>query len=169
MSRRVEKTLTHPASIKNYRDKCERHPWYSEASEMILDWSEKVAAIRKLPGDFEENIKILYKNDRPLTVEDNLAFARAIVDHPDVFWFYQDEYRRVQKDPDTEEFDPEGPHIKGYFESWFLFGRGLPYKSGLPLRAATSLIWKYMKGELPSVDGTEARAFAESYLASRNK
>jgi len=168
MSKKVEDRLSGPHREK-YLELCRRHPWFSEASELQEEWSKKVEKIRAMPGDMEENIKVLYTNDRPLTVDDDIAFAKAVQANPDVWWYFEDQERRLQDDPDTQEIHPDSVRVLGAFKDWFFFKQGLPYQRGETMHPAKAIIHKYLRGDFSSVDGPEAQEYALSTFASRYK
>jgi hypothetical protein len=155
MRRSIESQLSGP-HLERYREKCRKHPWYRDASELILDWNDKVRRIK----DKGEDPKAIFDDPYALPVDEVLGFAKAVQYHPDVWHYFADYVTRQKTDPNAE-FPPDFLEILGPFGSWYFLHRGKPPQRD-HLFAGRAVIIKFLKGELPSLDGREAREYALS-------
>lgn len=157
MSKRIEKTINSKPHLDRYRELCRRHPWYSEGSELSKDWSAKVDAVREAGGD----PIILFRDETEITVEDEIEFAKATLNQPDVLWYLEDFVERTKDNPDADPH-PDFVEITGAFENWYFFKKGYPYIRNMMIGARAVLL-KYLRGDIPSIDGPEAYKVAQQF------
>ncbi|MEM7778443.1 MAG: hypothetical protein AAF732_22925 [Pseudomonadota bacterium] len=149
----IESMLSGP-SLERYRAFCEKHPWYREASELIYEWDQQIKVMRAQGEDLDS----LYEDRLALPVDEVINFAKDVKAHPDVWFHFADYVERQKTDPDAE-FDPDWTSVVGPFSNWYFLKRGKPPQIG-KLFAGRGIILMFLRGELPSLDGKEARAYA---------
>jgi hypothetical protein len=151
----IEKQLS-GIHLENYRRKCRAHPWYRESQRLIEEWNKKVAA-KKEAG---EDPATLFEDSYKLPVYEVIDFALAAQAQPDVWVYYVEQVEKLKKDPEAKA-NPEFGDISGPFQAWYFLHRGKPSQRD-GLFAGHAIIHQFLRGELPSLDGPEARAYALS-------
>jgi len=125
------------------------HPWYKEYNTLVEAWNEKYYALTS-----EEKRRLQLEEDN-IAIDDVLYLARSIMSQADIKQLYINHAERKKIDYEVR-LPPDEASIMSEYASYISLRQGkVPYP--ILYICASYLMWRYLDGEIASIDGDEAR------------
>lgn len=165
-----EDNMTEPltdAELKAHADRyfghlTQKHPWFYEAYRANETIAHQINAGRLKGLTREQSLP----PSRPLTVDDEIDFARALRDQPDMWQYFVDWASGAVPELNEgsgDRFDPSFSEVMRFFIQLFFYRRNMWVHSGSFMLGGRAVAQEFVAGKLDTMDGPEARAIASKF------